>query len=111
MFHNSLWLGNTLQQEERLTVNIEILIRIELEEILAMYKEYKVDYAEVRALYLVLKDKVDLIEGEELERDIRIIDTHWVNVYELLIAAFAVVSRQIIRLEFNFINERSWWYK
>ena len=73
-------------------MNIEILERVELEEILALYKEYKEDYEEVRALYLELKDKVDLVEGEELERDIRIIETHWVNVYELLIAAFAVVS-------------------
>ena len=74
-------------------MNIEVLVRAELEEILALYKEYKLDYEEVRALYLELKDKVDLVEGEELERDIRIIETHWVNVYELLIAAFAVVSR------------------
>ena len=36
--------------------------------------------------------QVDLVEGEELERDIRIIETHWINVYELLNAAFAVVA-------------------
>jgi len=60
-----------------------------------MYKEYKVNYEEVRVLYLELKDKVDLVEREELERDIRIIDTHWVNVYELLMSAFAVVSWQV----------------
>ena len=52
----------------------------------------QVDYEEIRALYLELKDKVDMIESEELERDIRIIETHWINVYELLMAAFAVVS-------------------
>ena len=43
-------------------------------------------------LFLDLKLKVDNVEAEELDRDIRIIETHWVNVYELLIAGFAVVS-------------------
>ena len=41
---------------------------------------------------ITLLPQVDLVEGEELERDIRIIETHWINVFELLNAAFAVVA-------------------
>ena len=39
-----------------------------------------------------LKNDVDKFELQELERDIQIIETHWLNVYELLIAAFAMVA-------------------
>ena len=35
---------------------------------------------------------MDKFELQELERDIQIIETHWLNVYELLIAAFAMIA-------------------